>query len=126
METILSERIQLWSCGGGRQSAGIAALILQERLPRPDHVVMTDTNREKSTTWQYMDAYIRPAMESIGVPFTLIDRSKYATKDLFGGADGDSVLLPVYTNQSGSKSKLPEYCSGEWKRDVVIRWAAEQ
>jgi hypothetical protein len=32
----------------------------------------------------------------------------------------------MFTNQSGQPSKLPEFCSGEWKRNVVRRWAAEQ
>ena len=35
-----SPRVQLWSCGRGRQSAGIAALIVQGRLPPPDWVCM--------------------------------------------------------------------------------------
>jgi hypothetical protein len=54
----MTERLQLWSCGGGRQSAGIAALIVSQRLPKPD--------------------------------------------------------------------KLSEFCSGEWKREVSLRWAAER
>jgi hypothetical protein len=45
---------------------------------------------------------------------------------MWGGRDGRSLLLPAYTDLSGSPSKLPEFCSGEWKRDVVQRWAAEQ
>lgn len=36
----MTERVQLWSCGGGRQSAGIAALIALGELPKPDHVAM--------------------------------------------------------------------------------------
>lgn len=119
-------RVQLWSCGGGRQSAGIAALIVQGRLPKPDHCCIVDTNREVGTTFAYFHAYIRPAMESLGVPVTVIDRNKYATKDLFGGDEGRSPLIPAYTNQSGSPAKLNEWCSGEWKRDVVMRWAAQQ
>ena len=119
-------RIQLWSCGGGRQSAGIAALILQGRLPKPDHAVMVDTGREKQSTWDYLDAHVRPAIEAFGVPFTLIRTADYATVDLWGRAGGDSLLIPAYSDQSGVASKLPEWCSGDWKRDVVIRWAASQ
>jgi hypothetical protein len=37
-----------------------------------------------------------------------------------------SCLLPVYTNLSGENGKLPEFCSDEWKRSVVMRWANEQ
>lgn len=119
-------RVQLWSCGGGRQSAGIAALIAQGRLPRPDHACMVTLEWEVQSVWPYVDTYIRPALEALGIPFTAIPRKDYAMVDFFGGAEGTSTLLPVYTNQSGKLSKLREFCSGEWKRDVVMRWAAEQ
>ncbi len=119
-------RLQLWSCGGGRQSAGIAALIVQGRLPKPDHVAMVRIEWEFKRVWPYVDAYIRPALELLGIPFTAIPRADYATVDYWGGSNGLIPLLPVYTNQSGKPSKLSEYCSGEWKREVVKRWAAEQ
>jgi hypothetical protein len=121
-----SERVELWSCGGGRQSAGIAAFIKEGLLPRPDHVVMVALEWEVRTVWEYVNAYIRPAMESMGIPFTAIPRKKYATKDFWGGTEGETILLPAYTNQSGQNSKLDEFCSGEWKREVVKRWATEQ
>lgn len=119
-------RVQLWSCGGGRQSAGIAAFILEGLLPRPDHVAMVALEWEVRSVWAYVNAYVRPALERLGIPFTAIPRKKYATVDFFGGAEGVSPLLPAYTNQSGSLAKLPEWCSGEWKRDVVMRWAATE
>ena len=119
-------RVQLWSCGGGRQSAGIAALIVEEKLPRPDHVAMVALEHEIRTTWPYVNHYIRPALAALSIPFSVVARRDYATKGFFGGLDGKSVLLPVWSNQSGEPSKLPEYCSGEWKRDVLPRWAAEQ
>lgn len=119
-------RVQLWSCGGGRQSAGMAALIVEGKLPKPDHASMIRLEGEVHTTWPYVDAYIRPAMDRLGIPFTVIDRAKYATRDFWGGEDGETILLPVFTNQSGRPSKMSEYCSGEWKREVGNRWCAEQ
>lgn len=119
-------RVQLWSCGGGRQSAGIAALISLGRLPKPEHVCMIRLEWEVGTVWPYVDAYIRPAMERLGVPFTEISRAQYATKGFWGGLDGDTLLIPAYSNQSGQLSKLSEFCSGEWKREVCVRWAATQ
>lgn len=119
-------RVQLWSCGGGRQSAGIAALIVQGRLPKPDHVCMVALEWEKRTTFAYVNAFIRPAMRGLGIPFTYVSRKQYATKGLWGGSDGKSLLLPAYTDQSGSPAKMDEFCSGEWKRECVKRWAAEQ
>lgn len=118
-------RVQLWSCGGGRQSAGIAALIVQGRLPKPDHVCMAAIEWEMKSTYRYVNAYIRPAMRSLGIPFTYVSRKKYATVGLWSKND-DSLLLPAYTNQSGQNSKMPEFCSNEWKQRVVMRWADEQ
>ncbi len=120
------DRVQLWSCGGGRQSAGIAALIAAGELPRPDHASMIRLEWEAETVWPYVERFIIPAMDAAGVSFTIIDRAKYATHDFWGGADGATILLPVFSDQSGEPSKLPEFCSGEWKRDVGNRWAAEQ
>jgi hypothetical protein len=119
-------RVQLWSCGGGRQSAGIAALMVEGRLRLPDHACMVAIEWEVASTFAYMRKYIRPALKKLGVPFTMIPRKKYATKDFTGGEDGKSILLPIYSDQSGEMSKLPEYCSGEWKREVATRWANEQ
>ena len=118
-------RVQLWSCGGGRQSAGIAALIAQGRLPRPDHVCMVRLEWEVAPVWPYVDAYIRPAMEALGIPFTAIDRAEYATVDFWSGCNDGTLLIPAYTNYP-SVSKLPEFCSNEWKQRVCSRWAALQ
>jgi hypothetical protein len=95
-------------------------------LPRPDHVVMAALEWERRATFCYVNAYIRPAMRALGIPFSFASRKKYATKDFFGGNSGVVPLMPVYTNQSGKNAKLSEFCSGEWKREVVMRWAAER
>lgn len=50
----------------------------------------------------------------------------YASVDFWGGREGRSLLLPAYSDLSGEPSKLPEFCSGEWKREVALRWAREQ
>lgn len=122
----MSDRIQLWSCGGGRQSAGIAAAIVLGKLPKPDHVCMVALEWERKATYRYVCDYIRPAMRTMGIPFTFIPRKKYATVDFWSGRDGQSTVLPVYTNQLGTAAKLDEFCSGEWKREVGKRWASEQ
>lgn len=118
-------RTQIWSSGGGTQSAAIAALIVQGKL-RPDIAVIVDTEREQSTTWTYMDEVITPALATVGFALTRIPKNTYATVDLYGGADGETLLLPVFTNQSGEIGKLPTYCSNEWKTRVARRWAVAQ
>ena len=58
---------KIWSYGGGKQSAAIAALILQDRLPKPDLIVMADTGRERSSTWRYLDGVIGPSLDQVGL-----------------------------------------------------------
>lgn len=120
------DRVQVWSCGGGRQSAGIAAMIVQGRLPKPDHAIMVAIEWEMRSTFKYVNKFIRPAMQNLGIPFTYISRKKYAKVNFWSGAEDNSIVLPVYTNRSGQRGKLPEYCSGEWKREVARRWCSEQ
>lgn len=118
-------RTQLWSSGGGVQSAAIAALIVQGHL-RPDLAVIVDTEREQSTTWSYMDEVISPALESVGVILHRVRKSEFEHRDLYGGKDGDTLLMPVFTTQSGDVGKLTNYCSSYWKREIVKRWANSQ
>lgn len=119
------KRVQLWSSGGGTQSAAIAALIVEGRL-RPDAAVIVDTEREQSTTWEYHDKVIVPALARVGVTLHRVRKSQYEWRDLYGGADNETLLLPVFTTQGGDVGKLPTYCSSYWKREVVKRWANEQ
>lgn len=114
-------RTQVWSCGGGTQSAAIAALIVQEKLPRPDIAVMVDTGREKSSTWEYAEAVLIPALRGVGVELEIVKTADWATHDLYGGADDQTLLMPVFTTRDGL-GKLPGYCSHKWKREPLDRW----
>ncbi|HSC06807.1 MAG TPA: hypothetical protein VLD59_08270 [Steroidobacteraceae bacterium] len=119
-------RTQIWNNGGGTQSAAIAALIVTGKLPKPDLAAIADTGREKSATWDYHERYIAPALASVGVTMHRVLKEDWAAKDLYGGADGETLLIQAFTTQGGNSEvgKLPGFCSGEWKRDVVRRWAS--
>jgi len=101
-------------------------LIKRGDLPKPDHVCTVDTNRERSSSWRYCEAVFKPELAALGIPFTIIDRSKYATVDLWNNEEGDWLLIPAFTTQAGGKGKLPEFCSIQWKQRPVMRWAAQQ
>lgn len=111
---------EVWSCGGGTQSGAIAALIGDGRLPAPDMVVMVDTGRERSSTWSFVNGFIRPQLAKAGLDVVRVRKEKFATVDLYG-ANGD-ILMPGFTNQSGSVGKLSSYCSNEWKKRVTMRY----
>ena len=118
----MTDRTQIWSSGGGVQSTAIGALICMGEL-RPDMAVIVDTERELSTTWDYLDRWVIPALEHVGVTLHRVAKSEYATVDLMRNND---LLIPAFTTQSGEIGKLPTYCSNEWKQRVMRRWASEQ
>jgi hypothetical protein len=110
---------QVWSCGGGTQSAAIAALIVSGRLPKPDIAAMVDTGRERTSTWEYANGVLIPALASVGVTLHIVPQEGYATVGL--SAHNGDILLPMFTEQG----KLPTWCSNEWKRFVLQRWLRE-
>lgn len=122
--------INIFSNGGGTQSACIAALIIQDRLPRPDLVCIVDTGRERATTWQYLDAVIRPALKAIGLEVHRISNAEWGSKPAHGSNwlshNGNTVLLPAFTNQvEGSTGKLSGFCSKTWKVETKNRYLRE-
>lgn len=115
----------VWSYGGGTQSAAIAVLILQGKLPRPDIAVIADTGRELSTTWDYLAEVVGPALDAIGLPMQVVPPSpEYRRYDLI--SSGRTALIPAYTTHSGEKGKLPTWCSNEWKQRPIRRWLRKQ
>jgi hypothetical protein len=119
-ESLNKDRTQVWSCGGGTQSGAIAALIALGKLPRPDFAFMTNTGRERASTWPFVDGFIRPALASVGLELTIVNAAEFARLDVYW--NDTTMLLPVYTKQSGTVGKLSPFCSGKWKRDVAERW----
>jgi len=110
----------IWMYGGGVQSCAIAALISRREIPKPDIAVIADTGREKQSTWDYLKDVVQPAMD---FPIHVVSKDEYATVDL---ERGDTLLLPVFSDINGSASKLPTYCSNEWKKRVIERWLRRQ
>lgn len=120
----MSEPIQIFSHGGGTQSAAITALIVQGRLPRPDYVCIVDTERERKTTWEYLDTVIRPALRTVGLEVHRIPKSEWATIDLWTKGKGGTAM-PVFSSQTNNAAKLDGFCSNEWKVRVSQRYLRE-
>lgn len=111
---------QVWSCGGGTQSAAIAALIVQGRLEKPDVAVIVDTEREKQSTWDYYNKTLVPQLSKVGVDLVRVMKSQFATVDMV--STNGKILLPGYTIIDGKQVKQPGWCSNEWKKRVVQRY----
>ncbi len=109
---------EILSSGGGTQSACIIALVIQERLPRPDGIAIVDTEREHPAVWEYHDSVIVPELAKIGLEIHRIKKSDFATVDIWSKGKGGTVL-PVFTSDGG---KAPTHCSNEWKLRVLNRF----
>lgn len=114
------KQTEVWSCGGGTQSGAIAVLIGSGKLPRPDYAFITYTGRERSSTWPFVEGFIRLQLAKVGLELTIVKAAEFARLDVFWN---DTVLIPGYTNISGTGvGKLSPFCSGKWKQDVAERW----
>lgn len=117
-------QMEIWSCGGGTQSGAIAALIGDGTLPPPAISFMVDTGYEKSGTWPFVDLFIRPQLARAGCKLSIVQAKDYATVGLF--STKGKILIPGFTDQSGTVGRLDAYCSNEWKQRVGMRWLRER
>lgn len=120
------ERVEVWSCGGGTQSAAIAALIILGKLPRPTVSVIADTEREKQSTWDYMDNVLNPNLAAVGVEIVRVPRSAWMTEndpDVLTNWGSPGVLIPAFKlNEGAEEGRNPGMCSDRWKKRIVQRY----
>lgn len=116
-------KLEVWAYGGGTQSVGIAALIVQGKLPVPDWTVIADTEYERSSTWQYMNDVTVPAMEKVGVKIHRLLKSDYCYDHAGVFNSKGTPLIPAFTNQTvGNVGKLSGFCNRWWKQDVMLNF----
>lgn len=116
----MTDRALTWSYGGGTQSVAIAVLVAQGRLPRPELIVIADTGREASETWEYHERHTAPLLASVGQRVEVAPHS-LARADMYDAPGGP--LLPAYVSTGG---KLHTYCSVEWKQRPVQRYLRQR
>ena len=128
-EKTLPKKVEIFSHGGGTQSAAITALIVQGKLPKPDFVCIVDTERERQSTWDYLDAVIRPALLTVGLDVHRIRKSEYGSKPPHGfdflSHNENTVLIPAFTSQTDQTGKMPGFCSKTWKVETMRRYCRE-
>jgi len=115
-------RTQVLNYGGGVQTTALCALIIEGHLPRPDHIVMADTGREGTATWDWLNGTVAPVLAEHGLRVEVASHD-LATVDLL--STKGLVLMPMFTDllpRADGLGKLSTYCSGEWKAAVVRRY----
>ncbi|MDA0122060.1 hypothetical protein OH459_05450 [Vibrio sp. MM46] len=124
------KRINILSSGGGTQSNAMIVLISQGKLPKPDLIIMSDTEREMSEVFDYQREHIAPLCEQMGVEYLIVPKSDYTKYDLTD-PKGKNVLPPFFTewngrDKNGQCNKQPGFCSDKWKGEVVRRLCNER
>ena len=118
--------MQAWACGGGVQSAAIAALIYTEKIQKPDYAWMIDCGWEKTKTMEYVVSVLTPKMAEVGVTLNIIKTTDYTDNSLFDKS-GNPVLPLFVKKPDGTRIKYTiPHCSGPWKNQVANRWLRSQ
>ena len=97
----------------------IACLVQDGTLQKPERIVIADTGREATETWEYMVEVVNPMLSKIDLEVEVAPHS-LATVGLY--AKNGDMLLPMFTGTG----KLPTLCSNEWKKRVIQRWCRQQ
>lgn len=125
---ITSDRLQVLSNGGGTQSTCMIVLAAMGLIPKPEIILISDTEREFSPVWDYQDKYIVPLCEAHGMEYVRVQKSEFTDVDLMYNGDESTVLMPIYSSYNGFKKdgtpagKQAGFCSSKWKSDVIQRY----
>ena len=117
-------RLTVLSNGGGTQSIAIVVLIAMGKLPKPDLVLMVDTEREKENVLSYQDEYIKPLCNSMDVEYVRVRKSEYTNNDVIDNAG--NTLPPFFTTFNDGRGKQPTFCSIKWKKEPIRRYLNER
>lgn len=102
------------SFGGGSQSSALLALILQDKIERPDYVIFSDTGSEMPHTYNFIEDKVKPECEFAGLEFVTVTNEEKGPLYL---AYSERDSLPIV----GSK-----LCTSEWKRRPILRYIKER
>jgi len=124
-----NKRLQVLSSGGGTQSNCMIILIAMGALPRPDLVLMANTEREASNVFDYQREHIKSICDNIELEYVIIDKSKFTNSDIvYIVENGDETTLPPFFTEYNGRdknnlcSKQAGFCSSKWKSDVLNRY----
>lgn len=120
-------RLNVVSSGGGTQSTAIICMIHAGLLPKPDLIVMADTERESSYIIPYQEKYIKPLCDEIGLEYHIVKKSDYSKEDIFS-KNGKQIRVGYFSEWNGKTDKghctgkLMATCSDQWKTQVIRRF----
>ncbi|HUX54232.1 MAG TPA: hypothetical protein VMV56_07455 [Williamwhitmania sp.] len=113
-------RLTVLCNGGGTQSCATIVLVYMGKLPKPDLVLMVDTEREKSNVLSYQEEHIRPLCDSMKVEYARVKKSDYTSQDIVDRYG--NIFPPFFSTFNGKRGKQSAFCSDKWKSEIVKRY----
>jgi hypothetical protein len=96
--------IRILSLGAGVQSTTLLLMMLENEIPKADHVIFADTGWEPKRVYEHLD-YLRGLMDQADMPFHMVstgnirddyldDKTRYASMPIhIRGADGKKGMI---------------------------------
>lgn len=122
-----SNRLQVLSSGGGTQSNCMIVLAYLGVIPKPDLILMADTEREASNVFSYQYKHMLPLCDAMGIEYVIIKKSDFTQSDITYKNNGEDTLPPFFTEINGKDKndlcgKQPGFCSDKWKREPLHKY----
>lgn len=116
--TIAQFPIRVLSLGAGVQSSTLLLMMLKGQIPRPDHVVFSDTGWEPKAVYQHLD-YLKGLMEKENIPFHVVRAGNLREDFMTEGARFASMPLYVKDRETGKRGIIRRQCTADYKIDPV-------
>jgi hypothetical protein len=82
------------------------------------------------TTWEYLNTVVAPALLAVGLEIHRVRCAEWESIPAHGknwlSHNGNTVLFPAFTDESGTMSKLGGFCSKRWKQEVRDRFMSRR
>ena len=101
------------SLGAGVQSSALLLMACAGELPKLDHAIFADNHAEPPEVYDWLERVLRPAAESAGIGFHVVDAGDIAA-DLLAETGGRQTA-PFYVGKENGKGQLQRQCSKEYK-----------
>lgn len=115
-KALSTTKMKVISFGGGVQSTALAVLASQNKI-HVDAFVFCDTGFEQQSVFDFLDAYTRPMLVKVGIPFFIAKTEDHSEKYF-----ADLELPPFFNFDNNDVGRQKAFCSSNWKRDVFKRF----
>ena len=112
--------LRVLSLGAGVQSSTLLLMMINGEIPRPDHVIFSDTGWEPKAVYKHLE-FLKGLMEQEGIPFHVVSAGNLRDDFLTEKKRFASMPLYIRDPDTGKKGMIRRQCTGDYKIDPVNR-----